>query len=88
MKFTPTQQHILHCVRFNDGKFSRSELAKLLVGTTSSRVGEALSASPFYGRLSEHSRKAVMAQIDVLIQQGYLIWDEHQNVVKRPYMQK
>ena len=82
-KFTPIQQHILHCVRFNNGTHSRSEIAKLLAGSKSERVG-GLAESPFYGRLSTYKRKEIMAQLDSLLQQGFLILDAHHNVIRLP----
>lgn len=79
-RFTVVEQHILHCVRQNPNQFSRSELAKLLVGSRSSRIADETD-NQFYGRLADRSRKSVLAEIDSLIQQGFLALDEHRNVI-------
>jgi len=73
-QLTPVQQAILACTRDNPGRFSRSELAKLLVGSRSSRAG-ALADHPDFGRLAGYGRKAVTVDIDILLQQGYLVLD-------------
>lgn len=80
---TPLQEAILSCAGRNPGQFTRSGLAKLLVGSGSSRV-TGLTDDPDYGRLAEHGRKAVTFEIDILIQQGYLDLDQRQHVTMGP----
>ena len=70
-QLTPTEQLILECVIANSGVLTRSGLAKLLVGSTSRRLGE-MEDNPFYGRFRQHTRKSITHEIDVLLQQGYL----------------
>lgn len=80
---TSLQQTILVSVQENPGQFSRSGLAKLLVGSSSSRAGD-LSNHPAYGRLSGYGRKAITFEIDILIQQQYLALDRQQKLVLTP----
>jgi hypothetical protein len=79
-RLTPVQRVILECVRRHPGRFSRSGLAKLLVGSTSSRVGE-LVEHPDYGRLAQYGRKSITTDIDILVDQGYLALDVHQLLI-------
>jgi hypothetical protein len=71
---TLLQQTILDGVRAEPGRFSRSELAKLLVGSKSTRIAS-LSEHPAFGRLAGHGRKAITIEIDILLQQNYLALD-------------
>lgn len=82
-RFTSVQETILFVAGRNPGRYSRSGLAKLLVGSGSSRA-TGLTNDPDYGRLSDHGRKAITFEIDILIQQGYLALDHHQHVVPGP----
>jgi hypothetical protein len=79
-QLTLVQQVILDCVRTYLGQFSRSSLAKLLVGTRSSRVKE-LEKHPDYGRLERYGRKAITTDIDILIDQGYLMLDGQNHLI-------
>jgi len=70
-QLTPVQQVILDNVRGDPGRFTRSSLAKLLVGSKSSRLGE-LVEHPDFGRLGQYGRKEISNQIEILMQQGFL----------------
>jgi hypothetical protein len=80
LPLTPLQQKILEVVREEPGRFSRSELAKLLVGSKSARLAS-LSEHPHYGRLAGHGRKAITFEIDIFIQQNYLALEGGQKLV-------
>lgn len=80
---TPVQETILFVAGRNPGRFTRSGLAKLLVGSGSSRTA-GLADDPDYGRLAHHGRKAITFETDILIQQGYLDMDPHQYVIPGP----
>ena len=82
-RLTPVQETILLVAGRNPGRYSRSGLAKLLVGSGSSRVA-GLTDDPDYGRLADHGRKAITFEIDILIQQGHLDLDPHQHVIPGP----
>ncbi|MDX1616190.1 MAG: hypothetical protein R3300_17895 [Candidatus Promineifilaceae bacterium] len=69
--FTATQKIILARVRAQPGQFTRSGLAKLLVGSSSARVAD-FSDDPDFGRLADRGRKTVTVDIDILLQQGHL----------------
>lgn len=77
---TPLQQTILELVREEPGRFSRSELAKLLVGSKSTR-STSLSGHPNFGCLEDHGRKALTFEIDILVQQNYLALDGGQKII-------
>lgn len=62
------QRDILDVVYRYPGRFSRSGLAKMLVGAKSWQDAD----FPVYGRFSHHTRKAVTIDIDILVQQGHL----------------
>ena len=53
IQLTPVQQAILDVVRKYPGRFSRSGLAKMLVGAKSWQD----TSFPEYGRFSQHRRK-------------------------------
>ena len=80
---TALQEAILICAGRNPGHFTRSGLAKLLVGSESSRV-VGLTDDLDYGRLADLGRKAITFEIDILIQQGYLDLDQQQRVLPGP----
>ena len=65
---------ILECVRSLPGKLPRSGAAKLLVGSASERV-EKFRTHSSYGRLSGLSRTDVTAQVEALLEQGWLTQD-------------
>lgn len=73
-QLTPLQQTILDVVRKYPGQFSRSGLAKLLVGAKSWQNTD----FPEYGRLSKYRRKDIGYQVEILLQQAHLQLD-HQN---------
>jgi hypothetical protein len=73
-ELTPIQQIVMDCVRDESGQWSRSSLAKLLVGSMSSRSA-AMVNHPNYGRLANHGRKEITFEIDILIQQHCLSTD-------------
>lgn len=75
-ELTPIQQAIMSCVRDEPGQWSRSSLAKLLVGSKSSRAA-AMGDHPNCGRLANHGRKEITFEIDILIQQ-HLLSTDHQ----------
>ena len=70
-QLTPVQQAILDVVRQYPGRFSRSGLAKMLVGAKSWQD----TSFPEYGRFSQHRRKDVGYQVEVMLQQGQLQLD-------------
>jgi hypothetical protein len=73
-------QVILAAVQRYPGNFTRSELAKLITGSLSSRFGDHRNL-PEFGRLAGHSRKAITFEIDILLQQKYLALDGRQKVI-------
>jgi hypothetical protein len=74
---TPRQQAILDAVRKYPGRFTRSGLAKMLVGAKSWTGRE----YPEYGRFAGYGRKAITFDIDALVQQGVLALNAHQYLV-------
>lgn len=84
---TPIQTIILTCVQKYPGRFQRSELAKLLVGSLSSRLIDP-AGHPFYGRLANYGRKQITAEIDSLCQQGYLQHGRGQRLYPTPDKQE
>jgi hypothetical protein len=76
-QLTLRQQTILDTVRRYPGRFTRSGLAKMLVGAKSWSDAE----FPEYGRFAGRSRKDVTFDIDVLLQQGFLALDGHERLV-------
>ncbi len=80
---TPIQQAVLACVADHAGQFTRSGLAKLLVGSDSSRL-DVDRSDVWYGRFADHSRKSMTFVVDTLLQQGYLVetWDGRLEPVK------
>ncbi len=71
------QQDILDVVYRHSGRFSRSGLAKMLVGAKSWQDTD----FPDYGRFSSHRRKDITYQIDILVQQGFLALDSKEHLV-------
>ena len=71
LQLTPVQQAILEVVRQYPGRFSRSGLAKMLVGAKSWQD----TSFPEYGRFSQHRRKDIGYQVEVMLQQGQLQLD-------------
>lgn len=70
-QLTLLQRAILDIVRKYPGQFSRSGLAKMLVGAKSWQDMD----FPEYGRFAGHGRKEITFDIDILLQQGYLVQD-------------
>lgn len=81
---SPVQLAILTTVRRFPGQFSRSGLAKLLVGSRSWQDID----HPAYSRLAGHGRKDVTYQIDILLQQGFLGLDRLDYLVIPPEKQE
>lgn len=79
------QQEVLACVTDHMGQFTRSGVAKLLVGSASSRLAVEPS-NVWHGRFAGHTRKSVTFVVDTLLQQGYLIetWDGKLETSRRP----
>ena len=73
-------QVILVSANDHPGLFTRSELAKLLVGSKSARIDD-YSHLPEFGRLADYSRKTITFEIDILLQQKYLALDAYEKVV-------
>ncbi|HJW89483.1 MAG TPA: RecQ family ATP-dependent DNA helicase [Anaerolineales bacterium] len=71
---------ILACVEELPGRFPRSGVAKLLVGSKSVRVENYIN-HPIYNRLAGLSRSKVMTQIDKLLTSGQLAKDYHGKIV-------
>lgn len=65
------QRDVLDVVSRYPGRFSRSGLAKMLVGAKSWQDAD----FPDYGRFSSDRRKDITYQIDILLQQGFLTLD-------------
>lgn len=76
-QLTPLQQTILDVVRQYPGQFSRSGLAKMLVGAKSWQNKD----FPEYGRLSKYRRKDIGYQVEILLQQAYLQLNGHEYLV-------
>ncbi len=70
---TSLQEEIVDVVCRYPGRFTRSGLAKMLVGAKSWQEREL----PEYGRFSSRRRKDVLYQVDILLQQGYMQLDSH-----------
>lgn len=68
------QQAILDCVQTYPGELPRSGIAKVLVGSHSSRVSS-YQSSPFYDRFPNHTQKRMMHAVDDLIVHGQLQLD-------------
>jgi hypothetical protein len=73
-------QVILAGAHQHPGLFTRSELAKLLVGSKSARISD-YNKLPEFGRLAGYSRKAITFEIDILLQQNYLALNERMKVI-------
>ena len=71
------QRDVLDVVYRYPGRFSRSGLAKILVGAKSWQDAD----FPDYGRFSSHRRKDITYQIDILLQQGFLTLDGQAHLV-------
>jgi superfamily II DNA helicase RecQ len=71
---------ILECVQSLPGELSRSGAAKILVGSSSSRI-EQFCSHPLYNKLAGHSRADVLAVIDAMLQEGLLIQDEDRHLM-------
>lgn len=67
-QLTPFQQAIIDTVSQYPGQFTRSGLAKMLVGAKSWQD----TTFPEYGRFAQYTRKELAYQIEILMQQGYL----------------
>jgi ATP-dependent DNA helicase RecQ len=79
-ELTEVQRIILACVRSLPGQLPRSGVAKLLVGSSSKRITR-FKTHPYYGQLTNCTRKAVTREVDVLIKRGYLTLDGHKVTV-------
>lgn len=64
-------------VRQYPGQFSRSGLAKMLVGARSWQE----TGYPEYGRFASYGRKEITYQIDILLQQGFLELDGQERLI-------
>jgi hypothetical protein len=79
-QLTPLQQTILDVVRRHPGRFSRSGLAKMLVGAKSWQDKD----FPEYGCLAQYFRKDVGYQVEIFLQQGRLQLDYQNRLVPEP----
>ena len=70
------QEAVLAVVQQYPGHFSRSGLAKMLVGARSWQD----TGYPEYGRFASYGRKDITYQIDILLQQGFLELDSHEHL--------
>ncbi len=84
LALTSLQLTIIACVRQRPGMLHRSALGKLLVGSHSVRVGH-LAHDPHFGRLAGRSRKEVVDQVDILLQQQVLALDHAGRLIVGPY---
>ncbi|MCB0019085.1 MAG: hypothetical protein KDE09_14950 [Anaerolineales bacterium] len=75
-EFSPVQEAVLAVVQQYPGHFSRSGLAKMLVGARSWQD----TGYPEYGRFASYGRKDITYQIDILLQQGFLELDSHEHL--------
>jgi len=71
---------ILECVRSFPGELPRSGVAKILVGSSSSRI-EKFTSHPLYNKLAGHSRSNIMAVIDAMLQEELIIQDEDRHLL-------
>lgn len=71
IQLIPLQQAILEVVSRCPGQFTRSGLAKMLVGAKSWQD----ASFPEYGRYSQRRRKDVGYRVEVMLQQGQLQLD-------------
>lgn len=78
------QRTIVECVAALDEPLPRSTLAKLLVGSHSARAA-ALSQHPYFGRLADRTRKSIVYDVDILLQQQVLALDGFERVVMLPH---
>ncbi|MFQ5854632.1 MAG: RecQ family ATP-dependent DNA helicase [Anaerolineae bacterium] len=83
VSLSATQRAILECVAAFPGQLPRSGVAELLVGSPSRRV-EAHRDHPLFGYLQDHSRGAVMTEVDDLITRGHLTRGERGYLVLTP----
>jgi hypothetical protein len=67
----------LAAARQYPGHFSRSGLAKMLVGARSWQETD----YPEYGRFASYGRKEITYQIDILLQQGFLELDGQERLI-------
>lgn len=74
------QRALLNIARKYPGRFSRSGLAKMLVGAKSWQDRK----YPEYGRFSSRGRKEITWQIDSLVQQSYLRLDGRNRLTLAP----
>ena len=65
---------VLECVAENDGRLGRKRIASIITGSSSKAVlGMQIEHLRNFGRVYGRSRKEVMAVIDELLVQGYLV---------------
>lgn len=76
-QFTSLQKTILGIVRKYPSQFTRSGLAKMLAGAKSWQD----ESFPEYGRFTNHTRKAVTTDVNILVQQGYLVLNGRSQLV-------
>lgn len=76
-QLTSLQRALLATVQTYPGRFSRSGLAKMLVGAKSWQE----TTMPEYGRFAHYRRKEISFQVEVLLQQGYLDLDTHSRLI-------
>ena len=74
------QRIIVACVRDNPGRLNRSELAKLLVGSRALEMAK-WEGNRWHNQLRGMTRKSVMGDIDILLQQAYLDLNSYEKVV-------
>jgi len=80
---TPVQETILVVAGRNAGRYPRSSLAKLLVGSRSSWAAD-LTDDPDFGCLADRGRKEITFEIDILLQQSFLDLDHNTHVIPGP----
>jgi hypothetical protein len=76
-QLTPFQQAIIDIVSQYPGQFTRSGLAKMLVGAKSWQD----ASYPEYGRFAQYTRKELAYQIEILGQQGYVGSDKDGHLI-------
>ena len=76
-QLTPFQQAIIDTVGQYPGQFTRSGLAKMLVGAKSWQD----TTFPEYGRFAQYTRKELAYQIEILGQQGYVGSDKDGHLI-------
>jgi hypothetical protein len=77
IQFTAVQRKLIAAVEAHPNRFTRSGLAKMLVGADSWQDKDYRE----YGSMKRYGRKDLTFEIDILLQQGFLALDSRQRLV-------